>query len=101
MQALRHAAGKLIDTYHLVLFFNKVIMLYLGFLEILTIILITKGATDFLTLTFILNAPVGWILCSIFFLGVWSSAIKLDYLFVWIMQPEKVCIFLYSVVTVF
>lgn len=42
-------------------------MLYWGFLEILTIILITKGATDFLTLTFILNAPVGWILCSFFF----------------------------------
>lgn len=65
MQVLRHAAGKIIDTYHLV-FFNKVIMLYLGFLEILTIISITKGATDFLTLTFILNAPVGWI--YVFFL---------------------------------
>lgn len=75
-------------------------MLYLGFLEILTIILITKGATDFPTLTFILNAPIGWILCF-HFLGVGSSAIKLDYLFVWIMQLEKVCIFLYSVVTVF
>lgn len=75
-------------------------MLYLGFLEILTIILITKGATDFPTLTFILNAPIGWIL-RFHFLGVGSSAIKLDYLFVWIMQLEKVCIFLYSVVTVF
>lgn len=60
MQVLRHAAGKLIDTYQLVLFFFfiKSVMLYLGFLEVLTIILITKGATDFPTLTFILNAPV-------------------------------------------
>lgn len=59
MQVLRHAAGKLIDTYQLVLFFFiKSVMLYLGFLEVLTIILITKGATDFPTLTFILTAPV-------------------------------------------
>lgn len=33
-------------------------MLYLGFLEIETIILITKGATYFPTLTLIPNAPV-------------------------------------------
>lgn len=59
MQVLRHAAGKLIDTYQIVFFFIKSLMLYLGFLEILTIILITKGATDFPTLTFILNAPIG------------------------------------------
>lgn len=60
MQVLRHAAGKLVVTYQIVLFFFiKSLMLYLGFLEILTIILITKGATDFPTLTFILNAPIG------------------------------------------
>lgn len=75
-------------------------MLYLGFLEVLTIILITKGATDFPTLTFILNAPVRWILCFCFFRGR-EQCNKINYLFVWIMQLENVCMFLYSVATVF
>lgn len=60
--------------------FIKSEMLYLGFLEIETIILITKGATYFPTLTLIKSAPVCWVLC-VLFLGVGSSAIKFIYLF--------------------
>lgn len=44
-------------------------MLYLGFLEMLTITLMTEGATYFSTFTLIINAPICWALRILFIWG--------------------------------